>query len=352
MKLHKIRTRFKVTIVLCPSLLKISLWRSEKGHRATWRGKYQQRNQFAAIFYQSDPEWSRPRGRVSQDHSGSLILGVRIVCGTEFRPRVTQDHSGSPRSGGSDRSWNRAIDFSQKMEVTVMAPNHGGDTIESILGPMGSHWIQKMGQNRKKLPCPKIRIFDYPAVIHFSKKMEVAVVAPHHGRDTIESILGPMGSHWVQKMGQNRKKLPCSKIRIFDYPAVIGFSQKMEVSVMAPNHGGEPLGSILGPMGSHWVKKMGQNCKKLPCPKIGIFDNPAVIDFSPKMEVTVMARNHGGDPIVSILGPVGSYWVKKWVKTVKNYHAPKFEFSITWRSSVFRKKWKLRLWRQITVGTP
>ena len=114
MKLHKIRTRFKVTIVLCPSLLKISLWRSEKGHRATWRGKYQQRNQFAAIFNQSDPEWSRPRGRVSQDHSGSLILGVRIVCGTEFRPRVTQDRSGSPRSGGSDRSWNRAQGNSQQ----------------------------------------------------------------------------------------------------------------------------------------------------------------------------------------------------------------------------------------------
>ena len=31
------------------------------------------------------------------------------------------------------------IDFLQKMEVTVMAPNHGGDTIESILGQMGSH---------------------------------------------------------------------------------------------------------------------------------------------------------------------------------------------------------------------
>ena len=52
------------------------------------------------------------------------------------------------------------IDFSQKMEVTVMAPNHGEDTIESILRPMGSHRVQKMGQNRKKLPCPKIRIFD------------------------------------------------------------------------------------------------------------------------------------------------------------------------------------------------
>ena len=123
------------------------------------------------------------------------------------------------------------------------------------------------------------------------------VMAPNHGGDTIESILGPMGSHWVQKMGQNRKKLPCPKIRIFDYPAVIGFSQKMEFTVMAPNHGGDPLGSILGPMGSHWVQKMCQNRKKITMPQ-------------------------------------------------------KFEFSITRWSSIFCKKWKLRLWRQITVGTP
>ena len=51
-----------------------------------------------------------------------------------------------------------------------MAPNYGGDPLRSILGPMGSHWVQKMGQSHKKLPCPKIRIFDYPAVIDFSKK--------------------------------------------------------------------------------------------------------------------------------------------------------------------------------------
>ena len=105
-------------------------------------------------------------------------------------------------------------------------------------------------------------------------------MAPNHGGDTIESILGPMGSHWVKKMGRNRKKLPCPKIRIFDYQEVIDFSQKMEVTVMVPNHGGEPLGSILGPVGSHWAKKIGQNRKKLPCPKIRIFDYPEVIDFS------------------------------------------------------------------------
>ena len=141
-------------------------------------------------------------------------------------------------------------------------------------------------------------------------------------------------------------------MRIFDYPAVIDFSKKMEVTVIAPNYSGDTIESILGPMGSHWVKKMGQNRKKLPCPKIRIFDYPAVIAFSQKMEVTVMAPNHGGDPLGSILGPVGSHWVKKMGPTIKNYHAPKCEFSITPRSSIFPKKWKLRLWRQITVGTP
>ena len=50
-----------------------------------------------------------------------------------------------------------------------MAPIHGGDTLVSILGPMGSHWVQNMGENRKKLPCRKIRIFDYPAVIDFDQ---------------------------------------------------------------------------------------------------------------------------------------------------------------------------------------
>ena len=96
---------------------------------------------------------------------------------------------------------------------------------------------------------------------------------------------------------------------------------------MAPNHDGDTIESILGPMGSHWVQKMGQNRKKLPCPKVRIFDYPAVIDFSQKMEVTVMVPNHGEDPLGSILGPMGSIGSKKWVKTVKNYHAPKFEFS-------------------------
>ena len=41
--------------------------------------------------------------------------------------------------------------------------NNGGDPLGSIFGRMGSHWVQKMGQSHEKLPCPQIRIFDYPA---------------------------------------------------------------------------------------------------------------------------------------------------------------------------------------------
>ena len=170
--------------------------------------------------------------------------------------------------------------FRPKLDLKAMAPIHGGDPVGSILGPMGSHWGQKRGQNRKKLLCPKIRIFRLPRS-RFRPKLDLKVMAPIHGGDPLGSILGPMGSHWVKKMGQNRKNLVCHKVRIFDYPVVIDFVQNWTLlgTDMAPNHGRDPLGSILGPMGSHWDPKMGQNRKKLPCPKIRIFDCPAVIDF-------------------------------------------------------------------------
>ena len=227
----------------------------------------------------------------------------------------------------------RSSIFLKKKDVTVMGPNHSSDSLGSILGRMGSHWVKKMGQNRQKLPSHKIRIFDNPAVINFSQKMEVMFMAQNHGWDSLGSIFGPMGSHWVEKFDQNGKKLPCPKIRIFDYPAVIDFSQKIEVTVKASNHGGDSLGSILGPMGSHWDQKMGQNRKKLPCRKI-----PAVIDFSQKIEVTVKASNHGGDSLGSILGPMASHWVKKMGQNCENLPCPKNEFSTTLLSSIFLKK--------------
>ena len=145
--------------------------------------------------------------------------------------------------------------FGQKIEFTVMTPNHGGEPLGFILGPMGSHWAKKWVKTVKKLPCPKILIVDYSAVID----------------------LGPSWCHWGQKFGQNRQKLPCPKIRIFEYGH--RFGQKIKFTVMAPNHGWDTLGSILGPMGSIWDQNMGQNRQKLPCPKIRIFHYSAVIDL-------------------------------------------------------------------------
>ena len=113
-----------------------------------------------------------------------------------------------------------------------------------------------MGQNRKKLPCPKIRIFVYPAVIDFGQNLTLRLL-PNHGREVLGSILGPMGSHWGKKYGQNPKKLPYPKIGIFRLPRGHRFRPKFDRMVMVPNHGGDHLGSILGPMGSHWSKKMG-----------------------------------------------------------------------------------------------
>ena len=123
----------------------------------------------------------------------------------------------------------------------------------------------------------------------------------------------------------------------FQLPRGHRFRPKLDFTVMAPNHGGDPLGSILGPMGSHWVKKMGQNRKKLPCPKIRNFDYPAVIDFRPKFDFKVMVPNHGGDPLIFIFGPMGSHRVQKMGRNRKNNHASKFEFSITPRSWISTK---------------
>ena len=215
---------------------------------------------------------------------------------------------------------------------------------------MGSHWVNKMDQNCKKLPCSKIRIFDYPAVFDFLRKMEVMVMAPNHGGDPLGSILGPMGFHWDQKMRQNRKKLPCPKIQIFNNPAVMDFLQKKRINgygaksrlapsrvhlganrvPLGPKNGSKPEKITMPPNSNFWLprghqffakngsysygaksrwgpsrvhlgsngvplgQKNGSSRKKFPCLYIGIFDFPPVINFSQKMEVLVMAPTHGG----------------------------------------------------------
>ena len=76
-------------------------------------------------------------------------------------------------------------------------------------------------------------------------------MAPNHGGDTLGSILGSMG----QKMTVKTVKITMPQNLNFSLLRGHRFWQKIEFTVIAPNHGGDPLGSILRPMGSHWGKK-------------------------------------------------------------------------------------------------
>ena len=194
------------------------------------------------------------------------------------------------------------IGFSQKIE------NYGYGT-KSRWGPPGVHLgangVPFSGQNRKKLPRGD-RFFPKNVSHGYGAKSRWGLPRVHLGANGVP--LGP-------KNGSKPWKLPCPKIRIF----VNKMGQNRKPSIF-PKNGSYGYGTNsrwghhrvhLGANGVPLGKKMGQNRKKLPCPKMRIFDYPAVIDFSQNMEVTVIAPHHGGDPLGSILGTVGSHWVKK-----------------------------------------
>ena len=228
-----------------------------------------------------------------------------------------------------------------------MAPNHGWDPLRYILWPMGSHWGQKMGQNRKNLPCPKIRIFYFSMIINFGKKSHlrlwrqitvgtpegpswgqwgpfgakkwVKTVKNYHApkfefftipRSLIlakiriqgygaKSRWGPprvhLGADGSKKWDKTVKNYHAVKFKFFTTPRSLIWAE-IEFTVMAPNQGWDPLGSILGPMGSHWGQKMGQNRIKLPCPKIRIFDYSAVIDLGKKSNLRLWRQIKVGIP--------------------------------------------------------
>ena len=169
------------------------------------------------------------------------VKTVQIYHAPKFKFLTIVDHRFFPKNG--------SYGYGDKSRWGLPRVHHGAN---------GSHWVQKIGQKRRKLPCPKIRILRSSI---FCKKWKLGLWC--------QITAGtPWVLYWGQwgpigfKTGQNRKKLPCPKIRIFDYPAVIDFSRKMEVTVMAPNHGWDPVRSLFGPMGSNWVQKMGQNRRK------------------------------------------------------------------------------------------
>ena len=176
-------------------------------------------------------------------------------------------------------------------------------------------------------------------------------MAPSHGGDPVGSILGPMGSDWVQKMGQNRKKYHAPKFAFSTTQRSSIFCKKWKLRLWRQ----VTLGIPWGPSWGQWVplgKKNGSKPQKITMPQNSNFRLPRNHRFFPKIgSYGYGDKSWWGHPRVHLKAngvPLGK---KKWFKSVKNYHAPKFEFSTTPRSSIFPKKWKLRLWQQITVGT-
>ena len=158
---------------------------------------------------------------------------------------------------------------------------------------------------------------------------------PNHGGDP----LGPSWDQWgpigAKKWVKTIKNYHAQKF-VFWLLRGHRFGQKIEFTVMAPNHSRKPLESILGPRGPIGAKKMVKTVKNYHAPKFEFLTTPWSSLWA-KIELTVMAPNHGGDPLGSILGQLGPIGAKKWVKTVQNYHAPKFEFLTTVRSSICAK---------------
>ena len=113
---------------------------------------------------------------------------------------------------------------------------------------------------------PKIRIFDYSAVIDLGKKSNLRL----RRQITVGNPWGPSRGQWgaigTKKWVKTVKNCHAQKFE-FLTTSQSSIWAKNRIMVMAPKHGGDPLGSILGSMGPHWGQKMGQNRKKLPCPK-------------------------------------------------------------------------------------
>ena len=132
---------------------------------------------------------------------------------------------------------------------------------------------------------------------------------------------GPIGSKkWVETV-----KITMPQNSNFRLPRAHRFRSKFDFTVKVPNHGWDPLGSILGSMGSHWVKKWVKSVKNYHAPEFK-FSTTQQSLISAKIRLDGYgAKSRWGHPRVH-LGANGS---KKWVKTVKNYHAPKLEFSTT-----------------------
>ena len=189
--------------------------------------------------FEAKSRWGHPRG-----HLGANRVPQGPKNGS--KQKITMPQNSNFRRPGGHRLFpkNGSYGYGAKSRWGPPRVHLGANGV-----PLG----KKKGQNRKKLQCPKNSNFRRPRGHRFFAKNGIYGFEANsrwgHPRGHLGANRVPLGP----KNGSKRRKLPCPKILIFDDPAVIDYSQKMEVTVMAPNHDGDPLGAILGPMGSRWV---------------------------------------------------------------------------------------------------
>ena len=224
-----------------------------------------------------------------------------------------------------------------------MMPNHGGDP----LGPSWDQWgpigAKKWVKTIKNYHAQKF-VFWLLRGHRFGQKIEFTVMAPNHSRKPLESILGPRGPIGAKKMVKTVKNYHAPKFEFLTTPWSSLWAKNRIDGYGAKSRWGPPRVHF-GPIGSHWGQKMGQNRTKLPCPKIRIFDYCAVINLCKKSNLRLLRQITVGNPWGLSWGQWGAIGTKKWVKTVKNCHAPKFEFLTTPPAVIdLGKKKNLCLW--------
>ena len=200
-----------------------------------------------------------------------------------------------------------------------------------------------MGQNRKKLPCPKSRIFVYPAVIDFGQNLTLQLWR----QITLGNFKGPYWGQWGPTGAKNWVKT--LKITM---PQNWIFRPKFDHIFMVPNHGGDHLRSILGPMGSHWSKKMGLNRKIYQAPKFVLSSIPRSSISAKIGPYCYGAKSWWGPPRVHLGANGVPLELKKMGQNRKKLPCPKIRIFDYPAVIDFGKNWTLRFWSQITVGTP
>ena len=216
--------------------------------------------------------------------------------------------------------------FRPKFDLTVMAPNHGRELLGSLVGPMGSHWSIKLGQNPKKLPCPKIGFFGYPAVIDFGQNLTVWLWCQIMVGTTYGPFWGQWGPIGAKKWVKTAKNCHAPKFEFSTTPRSSISAKIWPYGFGAKSRWGPPR-VHLGANGVPLELKNGSKPQKIAMPQNSNFRLPRGHRFRPKFDLTIMAPNHARELLGSILGPLGSHWGKKLGQNPKNYHAPKFDFS-------------------------